>query len=359
MSNWIPLATYIDFEKRPYRTLMLIFAFRFIQAVVFGEKNYHPDQSWQGGEMAYHLAYRDEVPLVRTWEWINVYALRSVIWPFILSLPLHALRFLGLDTNFMVANSIIFMNSLVQVLGDYFLYYLAKHFLGVEGATMSLTYSLVNRRLNEIFQKTLTNGAEAVFSTCGLYYFTQLNPAFDKNMALMTMHVTLAFLVRSSSLVGWLPLALHFAFRSPSHFFSVVLAGLFVAIPIFGLSIGADSIYYGKLTIPQVNFVFVNVVENISKSFGVNPWFYYLDELPTFISENLMFFWPIITGMCLFTAYTAHGLIPSEGKNKSTFQSLLVFVVANLLILSKVEHKEQRFMTQIFPIFAIYWSFLW
>ena len=84
--------------------------------------------------MAYKLAYGDQVPLVTTWEWNEVYALRSVIYPAYLSIPLHFLKVLNLDSNFLVCNSILFMNSLLQVLGDYFLYLLSKHLIGKEGA---------------------------------------------------------------------------------------------------------------------------------------------------------------------------------------------------------------------------------
>jgi len=39
---------------------------------------------------------------------------------------------------------------------------------------------------------------------------------FDKNMALMTGSITLAFLMRSSSLVGWVPIAMSAIFQSTS-----------------------------------------------------------------------------------------------------------------------------------------------
>jgi len=101
--------------------------------------------------MAYKVAYGDQVPLVTTWEWFDGYALRSILYPAYLSIPLHILRFLAIDTNFLVVNSILVMNCLLQVTGDYFLYLLAKHLIGRDGALMSLTYSLFNQRINDIF----------------------------------------------------------------------------------------------------------------------------------------------------------------------------------------------------------------
>jgi hypothetical protein len=272
--------------------------------------------------MAYQLAYSDQVHVVTTWEWNNLFALRSVIWPAYLSIPLHVLRFLKIDSNFLVCNSIIFMNSLIQALGDYFLYYLAHHFIGVDGAKMSLVYSLFNRRINEIFQKTLTNGAEAVFSTCGLYYYFKLKPQFDHNMRMMTLFVTLAFLVRSSSLTGWLPLALHTAFSSLDYFLAVLAAGVFVAVPIFGLSVFADSLFYGKLTCPQVNFVYINVVENIAATFGKQEFNWYINELKVFITENRNLFSFSMFAFCFFAVSNLHGKVPLANKKESWFNGL-------------------------------------
>lgn len=234
--------------------------------------------------MAYKIAYGDVVDIVSTWEWIDFYALRSHIFPAFLSLPLHVLRFLGLDTNFLVCNSILFMNSIIQVAGDYYLFLLSNDILGKEGALMTMAYSIVNRRINEIFAKTLTNGCEAVFCVMGLYYYTNLKPKFDRNMALMTVGITIAFIVRSSSLVGWVPLALVKCLTSVDYFLAILAAAVFVALPTFAFSVAIDSICYGKLTCPQLNFVYVNVVDNISKYFGEEPWHYYITELPLFIT---------------------------------------------------------------------------
>lgn len=43
------------------------------------------------------------------------------------------------------------------------------------------------------------------------------------------------------------------------------------------------------------------------------------------------------------------------GRDTSPF--MLIFVLINLFVLSNVEHKEQRFMTLVFPIFALFWAY--
>jgi hypothetical protein len=99
----------------------------------------------------------------------------------------------------------------------------------------------------------------------------------------MTFSISIAFLVRSSSLIGWIPLALIQLFTSVDSFLAVLQAGLLIALPTITISCITDIISYGKVTNPQINFVHVNVVENISQYFGVDPWTYYIRELPEFI----------------------------------------------------------------------------
>lgn len=175
---------------------------------MFAHKTYHCDQNWQGLEIAYNIAYSDKVSIVKSWEWVDFFSLRSVVYPVYLSLPLHVLRFLGLDYNILVVNSIYVMNLLLFVMGDYYLYKLSDFLMGKRAAQLALLYSLFNCNINTIFQKTMTNGAEAALSMSALYYYTQLRPKFDKTMILMTLSITWAFIFRSSCLLGWVPLAL-------------------------------------------------------------------------------------------------------------------------------------------------------
>lgn len=94
------------------------------------------------------------------------------------------------------------------MLGDYYLYFLASDLGGKNCAIISLGMSIFNRRMNEIFGKTLTNTPESIFCLVGLYYYNRLKPKFDKDMKLMVVFITLAFIIRSSSLIGWIPLAM-------------------------------------------------------------------------------------------------------------------------------------------------------
>ena len=205
-----------------------------------------------------------------------MYTLRSVLYPLYLSIPVQILRTLGLDYNCLVMNSMFFMNALIIALGDYYLYLLSKKFAGRQAAMISLVYMLFNYRMNYIFLKTLTNGVEAVFCMMGFYYYTSIKAKFDKNMALMTFAITLSFLVRSSSLIGWIPLVMIQIFRSWDWFIAVLQAGLFVTLPMCFVSVLVDSIFYGHLACPQYQFVYINVIEDITRFFGEEEPFFFL-----------------------------------------------------------------------------------
>jgi len=59
----------------------------------------YPDEYWQGTEVAYDMVYGG-VDL--TWEWQAKSRIRSVLYPFYLSLPLRAAKLLHLDYYFVV-----------------------------------------------------------------------------------------------------------------------------------------------------------------------------------------------------------------------------------------------------------------
>jgi hypothetical protein len=109
---------------------------------------------------------------------------------------------------------------------------------------------LFNRRMNEIFGKTLTNTPESIFCLAALYYYNRIGTKLDRDMVLMVLFITLAFVIRSSSLIGWIPLALIKILASWHCFKSVVIAGMAVAAPTIGASIFFDCLAYGRFTVP-------------------------------------------------------------------------------------------------------------
>jgi hypothetical protein len=78
-----------------------------------------------------------------------------------------------------------------------------------------------------------------------------------------------------------------------------------IAVPTLVVSIFFDCLAYGTFTVPQLNFVHVNVVENISKYFGTSPWWFYFQELPEFIISYDGIDTALL-GLCLLTVIQVH-----------------------------------------------------
>ena len=138
----------IDFDNNPRIAFLSVFLIRFGMTMAFGEFSYHPDQDWQGLEPAYLIAYGDKVDGLTTWEWHDMYTLRSFLYPLYLSLPVHLLKLLRIDTSILVVNSMLMMNALLIATGDYYIYHLTKKHSGRHAAMLSIIYMIFNFRMN-------------------------------------------------------------------------------------------------------------------------------------------------------------------------------------------------------------------
>jgi hypothetical protein len=145
-----------------------------------------------------------------------------------------------------------------------------------------------------------------------LYYYSKLAPKLDRHMKMMIVAITMAFIVRSSSLVGWVPLALFYLFQSQEYFIAILSGAFLVAVPLLSLSILIDSYFYGKLCFPQLNFVYVNVVENVCRHFGMEQWWFLLERIPENVAkqEFLRSEFFQYTFM-MYSVYQAYGMLPT------------------------------------------------
>jgi hypothetical protein len=96
---------------------------------------------------------------------------------------------------------------------------------------------------------------------------------------MLTLAITISFIVRSSSIVGYIPLALIVIFKDTRFFLPILVAGATIAVPAVLINLVSDAYFYGYWTVPQYNFVYVNVVLGLSKFFGEMPWYYYVENI--------------------------------------------------------------------------------
>lgn len=129
----------------------------------------------------------------------------------------------------------------------------------------------------EVIIRCMTNGIEAILTIIAFYFFLKVKSQFDRNVAIMTALITLQFMMRNTSPIGWIPLLLIKIYKEKS-FKAFLISGLLIAIPLLFILILIDTIYYGScdLVITSVNFLKVNLLEGLSKYFGDDPFYWYI-----------------------------------------------------------------------------------
>jgi phosphatidylinositol glycan class B len=123
-----------------------------------------------------------------------------------------------------------------------------------------------------------------------------------------------------------------------------------VALPTLVLFISIDSFYYGELTFVPYNFLYKNLVENISgNKFGVSPATDYL--IKTF---------PLVFNFMVIFVFAAIYNNIKESRQTKQFPSLLVIIIAYTFTFSMIPHKEDRFLMPILPfVFLILGDFIY
>ena len=262
----------------------------------------------------------------------------------------------------MIVNSIYFMHCIIWVIGDYYCFLFVRQILGKREAIATLVYSLTSEHVNDYVLRTSANSVEGNLMFVTFYYFLNMKPKFfDKNLSLLTLAITLSFTIRSSSIVGYIPLALQAIYQDINFLLPIIVSGLCITIPTVCMNLASDAYFYGYWTVPQYNFVYVNVVLGISKFFGEMPWYYYINYLHNEFCEIETYGLPIFFLMSVRqwrgTLSPASGngwrrAIEGETPHDKLIRApfVMVFFFTNFIILSSLAHKEMRFITTLVQI---------
>ena len=147
-------------------------------------------------------------------------------------------------------------------------------------------------------------------------------------------------MIRNTSPIGWPPLLL-FKVIYEGSLIPFIIAGFVVFLPVVGLSICADSFYYGMDSFPVItayNFVKANLAEGLSLYFGSeHPTFYLFKVMPLFFQA----FYPAV--LLGFYFYGRDSL-------SSNVRPYMLYLTASyLLVFSLIAHKETRFLLPVVP----------
>ena len=167
--------------------------------------------------------------------------------------------------------------------------------------------------------------------------------SFNMNTVLLTTTITLSFMMRNTSPIGWVPLlAIKVLFEGA--LLPFLIAGIFVAVPVMAFTIYVDTLFYkGTIdlfdpVLTSYNFMKVNLLHNLSAYFGTDPWWQYIFVFALAIFRIM---WPAMV-LSLFNHLRTK-------QNKKEWPYLTFYNVFYLIVFSVIPHKEMRFLLPILP----------
>jgi len=97
---------------------------------------------------------------------------------------------------------------------------------------------------------------------------------FNFNTVILTALISISFMIRNTSPVGWVPL-LGYKVLFEGSLLPFIKSGILVALPILFFLVWVDTTHYNsdKWVFTGWNFLEMNVLHGLSKYFGEEPWY--------------------------------------------------------------------------------------
>ena len=101
------------------------------------------------------------------------------------------------------------MHCLIVAVGDYHCFMFVRQIIDKKTAQMTILFSITSQFVQFYVLRTSVNGVEGSLMYVVFYHILNIKPQIcDKSITVLTAAITLSFCVRSSSLIGYIPLAL-------------------------------------------------------------------------------------------------------------------------------------------------------
>lgn len=157
----------------------------------------------------------------------------------------------------------------------------------------------------------------------------------------MVSALTISFIVRNTSVVGW-PILLAIKVIKDGAFVPFLIAGFTVFIPLMTLSVVLDSLYFGWESFPVItalNFLNINLGEGLSNYFGTEPMHYFF----TFVIPQYF----IVAMPFVYISFFIY--LRDSVSTKRELPYIMLIVISYLAVYSLIKHKEVRFVLPIIP----------
>ncbi|KAK1812084.1 glycosylphosphatidylinositol anchor biosynthesis [Friedmanniomyces endolithicus] len=401
-------------RRQAYTVFVLLLAFRLVNALCV-QTYFQPDEYFQSLEPAWQMAFGLDSGAWITWEWRE--HLRSSLHPMMFAgvyrSTTELCRLLDVTTGRRAAillGAPKGLQAVIAATGDFFTWALACKLFGHlhDASYAALALTAFSPWQFHCSVRTFLNSLETTLTIVALYYWPWQwfldvarkrvqqphvrAPQSDDDRSTETtvlqsrsfldqgsntvdqsttpdsslevasspdgLYISLSFaalacILRPTNIIIWAIIAL--CLLGSSHDFQKMTAlassAILCATGALTVSLAVDRAYYGQWVFPPIQFLYFNIVQGVAGFYGLNRLDYYFTEgLPLLLTTALPF-----AGIGMW-----HALRLGEDRKhlmgyleRQTLYLLAVAVVATVLAMTTISHKEVRFIYPLLPILHI------
>ncbi|KAK0463835.1 glycosyltransferase family 22 protein [Desarmillaria tabescens] len=313
---------------------------------------FQPDEYFQALEPAHNIVFGYGN---LTWEWLNPFPIRSILYP-ALNVPIYwALKVTGIHEirpwgDFLLIIGPRILHGTLAAGTDIWICSLTRRTIGERYVSTSLFLSLTSFFHALSLSRSFSNSFETSLTTIAFSYYpwdasTRLSPQLIYNRSKIRKSLVFAALacaIRPTNAVIWIYLFsnLVWALRGYRRTLLFLLCdAIVIGTLVLTSVVGLDWVYYGKFTFAPANFLITNL-SGVALFYGGNPWHYYLSQaLPILCTTSLPF--------------TIHGLWTQGSESNTATRTMRKMVAWTIGVYSFAGHKEWRFIHPLLPILHV------
>lgn len=307
------------------RIALFCLVFRLINCFLV-QTSFVPDEYWQSLEVSHHMVFNYGY---LTWEWKE--GIRGFSYPLIFALIYKILHLTSYDSVHLLIWLPRVFQALLAAFADLKFFLLVRTLESPVVAKWTFFCHLCSWFSWFCCTRTLTNSMETTLTCLALFYYPLPGSKTHSTKKYLTL-VALAVIVRPTALIVWFPLLMHHFCQESNKLRLITHNCIPVGAVAVVVSTLIDCIFYGKLTLVQMNFLKFNIFHGVADFYGSHPWHWYITQgFPVVIGPHLPLF--------------LHGCTLAVKK----YKILLAAVVWTVLVYSFLPHKEFRFIYPVLP----------
>lgn len=253
------------------KSFIFILLFRVANSLLV-QTQFNPDEFWQGPEIAHKMVFGYGY---ETWEWKE--RIRGYAHPSIYAAAFWVLKWIRLDTPWIVMYTPKFIHAILAAIADRQFYVFAERHVGPAVAKWTSFCGFANWFVFYTITRSYSNSVEAVLTICALSVWPSKS---DESSFTALCLAALATVVRPSSASFWIApcsIILVRAYINAENFSRHIRNTVIVSIVSISFMFAIDSVYYyDQFTFVPLNFLRFNVLTGGSEFYGAHPWYWYV-----------------------------------------------------------------------------------